>query len=39
MGTLSGVGKSTIMHELQKIDKRFVLIKTHVTRPLRENET
>ncbi len=34
----SGVGKSTIMHELQKLDSRFVLIKTHVTRPLRPGE-
>lgn len=35
----SGVGKSTIMHELEKLDRRFVLIKTHVTRLLRAGET
>jgi len=35
----SGVGKSTIMHELQNMDPRFILIKTHVTRPLRPGET
>jgi guanylate kinase len=35
----SGVGKTTIMHELRKLDNRFVLIKTHVTRPLRPGET
>ena len=34
----SGAGKSTIMHELMRQDERFVLIPTHVTRPLREGE-
>jgi guanylate kinase len=35
----SGVGKNTIMNELVRMDPGFVVIKTHVTRPLREGET
>ena len=35
----SGVGKSTLMHELRTMDSRFVLIQTHVTRMLRPGET
>ncbi len=34
----SGSGKTTLMHELVRMDSNFVLIKTHVTRPLREGE-
>ena len=35
----SGVGKNTLMHELQEIDRRFVQVRPHVTRPLRIGET
>jgi guanylate kinase len=34
----SGVGKSTIIEELCRIDKRFVYISPYTTRPLREGE-
>ncbi len=35
----SGVGKSTIIEELQRIDKRFVYISPYITRSLRVGET
>lgn len=35
----SGIGKSTIIKELQKIDSRFVYIKPFTTRQLRKGET
>ena len=34
----SGVGKSTIINELKKLDPRFVYISPFMTRPLREGE-
>ena len=34
----SGVGKSTIIEELCRIDNRFVYISPYMTRPLREGE-
>lgn len=36
---VSGVGKSTVIRELMKLDERFVYISPLVTRPLREGET
>lgn len=35
----SGIGKSTVIRELQKMDHRFVYIKPYTTRPLRDGET
>lgn len=35
---VSGVGKSTVIKELQKIDSRFVYIMPYTTRPVREGE-
>ncbi len=35
----SGVGKSAIIQELRKSDKRFVYISPYITRPLRVEET
>lgn len=34
----SGVGKSTIIHELRDLDSRFIYISPYITRPLRESE-
>lgn len=34
----SGTGKSTIVHELKRLDSRFVYISPLITRPLREGE-
>lgn len=34
----SGVGKTTIIHELRQLDNRFVYISPYMTRPLREGE-
>lgn len=34
----SGVGKSTIIQELVKLDKRFIYISPYITRPLRKEE-
>lgn len=36
---VSGVGKSTIIHELRKLDPRFVYISPFMTRELRSGET
>lgn len=35
----TGVGKTTLMHGLEKLDKRFVYIRPYTTRPLREHES
>ena len=35
----SGIGKSSVIKELQKIDSRFIYIKPYTTRALREGET
>lgn len=34
----SGVGKSTIIHQLQELDDRFIYISPYITRPLRVGE-
>lgn len=34
----SGTGKSTIIHELKRLDNRFVYISPFITRPLRKGE-
>lgn len=39
MGGVSGVGKTTIMQELKKLDPRFTYISPETTRPLRPGET
>ena len=36
---VSGAGKTTLVHELKKIDDRFMYISPFVTRPLRIGET
>lgn len=36
---VSGVGKSTIVQHLKKLDDKFVYISPYMTRPLREGET
>ncbi len=35
----SGIGKSTLIRKLQKMDDRFIYIKPYTTRALRKNET
>lgn len=35
---VSGVGKSSIIRELSKLDSRFIYIKPYTTRPLRKGE-
>ena len=34
----SGVGKSTLIQELEKLDSRFVYVSPYITRPLRKGE-
>ncbi len=38
LGGVSGVGKTTVMQELKKLDKRFTYISPDITRPLRKDE-
>jgi orotidine-5'-phosphate decarboxylase len=39
LGGVSGVGKTTIIHELKKLDSRFAYVSPDITRPLRDSET
>lgn len=34
----SGCGKTTIIHELRRLDNRFIYISPYITRPLRDGE-
>ncbi|MBU4010588.1 MAG: guanylate kinase, partial [Proteobacteria bacterium] len=36
---VSGVGKSTLIRELKRLDERFIYISPYMTRPLREGES